>query len=86
MVALRVLWKSKNYNNLFSKRKELESVLKQVKAVVLVISCMTCFKNEEVDVGQYGLQAFENLICQKFLEAGVSIDSCKCIKTKGELH
>ena len=51
VVALMVLWKMQNYNNLFSKRNELDSLSKQVKAVVLVISCVTCFKNEEVDVG-----------------------------------
>ena len=97
--AVRVLWKEDSYSLMWSKRVQLESMLKEIKPVVAFISCITAVderkKSENswkagytfwiaFDWPEYGISGFENMICKKFFDAGVSVSSCKSVQGRGK--
>ena len=98
VIAIRCLWNLDEFNNIWPKRKEIDSMLSKVQSVCGFFSCVTAQPDrktktiKEVGFGywiffdwpEYGLEAYENLICKKFMEAGLSIESCKSTGGRGE--
>jgi len=86
--GIRVLWKEKDFSDMFEKRSKLETVLKEIKQIVFYVNCVTALKEtgDEIKAGfafwivydwpESTLEKFENMVCKKFIEVGVKIASC----------
>ena len=94
--AIRVLWSDKDFSEMYEKRIILESILREIKQIVMFINCVTSLKEKEhsiqsgfgfwiaYDWPEISCEKFENLICKKFIEAGMEIRSCKTVKGRGK--
>ena len=49
-LAIRVLWKEKDFSDMYARREQLKNILKAVKEIKMVIGCVTAMeKGEETD-------------------------------------
>lgn len=93
-MAIRVLWKEKNFSDMYVRREQLEKIFKDTPQIKMAISCVTAMeRGEETDTGfcfwlaydwpEITVNKFENLLCKKIIDTGVKIDSCKRIRARG---
>ena len=93
-LGIRVLWKEKDYSDMYSRREELEQLFKTVPEIKIIISCVTAMeKGEELDTGfsfwlvfdwpDITVNKFEHMLCKKVLESGFKIATCKGVRGRG---
>ena len=94
-MGIRVLWKEEMNPQILSRRIQLEKILKEIREIVMFIDCVTAMQESKhqtkagiafwlvFDGPECIYERFENIICKKFLEAGVEIESVKSVKGRG---
>ena len=94
--AVRVLWQDTEYSTMWEKRQKLETALKDIPQVALIINSITAMdEKKNINVGfaiwraynwpEHVTETFENLVCRKFMDLGMQIHSCKSVKGRGKL-